>query len=166
MSSDTHPPVVIERRYRAPLAEVWALWTTREGFESWWGPEGFRVEVHTIEPRPGGRLDYDMIADTPEMQAAMREMGWSTSHATHGRFAEIRPMTWLVLVHQIDFIPGVETYESRIDVALSAEGDTTRMVVTLHPHRDPLWTARSAEGFASQLGKLDRRYAAAPLSAG
>jgi uncharacterized protein YndB with AHSA1/START domain len=38
--------VVIERTYRAPLEELWALWTTSDGFESWWGPEGFRTKVH------------------------------------------------------------------------------------------------------------------------
>jgi hypothetical protein len=32
------------------------------------------------------------------------------------------------------------------------------MVVTLHPHLDPEWTKMSAEGFGSQLTKLDQRY--------
>ena len=35
--------VVVERVYRAPVEDLWALWTTKAGFESWWGPEGFRV---------------------------------------------------------------------------------------------------------------------------
>ena len=42
------PKVVIERTYRAQAKELWALWTTKRGFESWWGPEGFRVEVHNL----------------------------------------------------------------------------------------------------------------------
>jgi uncharacterized protein YndB with AHSA1/START domain len=29
---------VIERTYRATVQELWELWTTKEGFESWWGP--------------------------------------------------------------------------------------------------------------------------------
>ena len=58
--------VVIERTYRARVEELWELWTTKEGFESWWGPEGFRVEVHALEARAGGALEYDMIADAPE----------------------------------------------------------------------------------------------------
>ena len=40
-------------------------------------------------------------------------------------------------------------------------GERVRMVVTLHPHRDPQWTKASGEGFASQLGKLDRRFGVA-----
>src|ERR1700736_1917583 len=43
--------VVVERTYRAGAQELWDLWTTKEGFESWWGPEGFRVEVYKLEAR-------------------------------------------------------------------------------------------------------------------
>ena len=32
------------------------------------------------------------------------------------------------------------------------------MLVTLHPHIELQWTPMSAEGFASQLTKLDRRF--------
>src|SRR5690606_10009652 len=81
-------PMVIERTYRARVEELWELWTTKEGFESWWGPQGFRVEVHVLEPRVGGRLEYDMIADAPEMIEAMKRMGQPVSHGTRGRYAE------------------------------------------------------------------------------
>ena len=66
--------VVVERTYRARLQELWDLWTTKEGFESWWGPEGFRVEVRTLEARTGGALHYAMIADAPEAIAAMKRL--------------------------------------------------------------------------------------------
>src|SRR6185503_2247611 len=75
IATATRPRVVIERTYRARDEELWRLWTTKEGFESWWGPEGFRVEVHAIEAQAGGRLHYDMIADAPEQIAAMKQMG-------------------------------------------------------------------------------------------
>lgn len=150
--------IIVERLYRAPVEELWELWTTKDGFESWWGPEGFRVEVHALEARPGGALDYDMIADTPEMIAAVKEMSQSASHGTRGWFEEFKPFTRLTLKHVIDFIAGVEPYESLIEVAFERAGDQTRMVVTVHPHRDPHWTRMSAEGFRSQLAKLDRRF--------
>jgi uncharacterized protein YndB with AHSA1/START domain len=150
--------VVIERSYRAGIEELWALWTTKDGFESWWGPEGFRVEVHVLEPREGGRLEYDMIADTPEMVAAMKEMGQAVSHDTRGIYAEFRPHARLRLTHVIDFIPGVAPYETNIEVGFAPVGDQARMIVTLHPHLDPEWTRMSVEGFTSQLTKLDRRY--------
>ncbi len=150
--------VVIERAYRASVEDLWALWTTKAGFESWWGPEGFRVEVHRLEAREGGALDYDMIADAPEAIAAMEEMGQPISHGTRGTYADFYPHARLKLVHVIDFVPGSETYESVIEVGFSAAGDLARMVVTLHPHLDPHWTQMSAEGFGSQLTKLDSRF--------
>src|SRR5687767_9404267 len=95
--------VVIERTYRARVEELWDLWTTKEGFESWWGPEGFRVEVHALEARPGGALEYDMMAATPEMVEAMKRMGRPASTPTRGWFAELEPKRRLVLKHMIDF---------------------------------------------------------------
>jgi uncharacterized protein YndB with AHSA1/START domain len=159
--TDTQEPqaiVVVERTYRAGVEDLWALWATKDGFESWWGPEGFRVEVHALEPREGGKLDYDMIADAPEAIAAMKQMGQPISHGTHGRYTQFRPHTRLVLVHDIDFVPGMETYESIIEVDFYPKGDEARMVVTIHPHRDPHWTKMAVQGFASQLTKLDRKY--------
>jgi len=150
--------VVVERSYRAPVEELWALWTTKAGFESWWGPEGFRVEVHVLEPREGGAPQYDMIADSPEAIAAMKSMGQPLSHDTRGTYTEFRPPLRLKLVHVIDFVPDSETYESVIEVDFSVAGDLARMVVTVHPHLDPHWTRMSVMGFNSQLTKLDRRY--------
>ena len=49
----TNPPSVvtiqIERTYPAAPQEVWRLWTTREGIESWWAPDGFTVEVRALD---------------------------------------------------------------------------------------------------------------------
>jgi uncharacterized protein YndB with AHSA1/START domain len=150
--------VVIERTYRAPIEELWALWTSKAGFESWWGPEGFRVEVHALEARAGGALEYDMIADTPEMVAAMEKMGQPASHFTRGRFGEFRPHDRLTLVHVIDFIVGVAPYETTIEVDFKSAGGGASMVVTVHPHLDPHWTKMTVEGFTSQLTKLDKRF--------
>src|SRR5262249_32186518 len=89
--SAVRPKVVVERTYRARVEELWELWTTKKGFESWWGPEGFRVGVHTLEARVGGALHYDMIADAPEQIEAMKQMARPSSHETRGRFAEFKP---------------------------------------------------------------------------
>src|SRR5688572_28581957 len=104
--------VVIERTYRAEPAELWDLCTTKEGFESWWGPEGFRVEVHKLEARVVGALHYDMIADAPEQIAALKEMGQAISHETRGTFVELVPRERLAITHVIDFLPGVKPYDS------------------------------------------------------
>jgi uncharacterized protein YndB with AHSA1/START domain len=150
--------VVVERTYRASVQELWDLWTTKEGFEAWWGPEGFRVEVHEIDPRIGGLLHYDMIAHTPEVIAEMKKMGQPLSHSTRGKFSELKLHHRLALTHVIDFLPGVKPYENTMAVELFPSGDSVRMVVTLSPMHDPDFTKMQKEGFTSQLTKLDKRF--------
>jgi uncharacterized protein YndB with AHSA1/START domain len=151
--------VVVERTYQARVEELWDLWTTKEGFESWWGPEGFRVEVHALQARVGGELHYDMIADAPEMVAEMRRMDRPASHETRGRFTEMKPHQRLAITHRIDFLPGIEPYDNTIAVEFFPSGTSVRMVVTLDPLHDEEFTKMSSEGFGSQLTKLDRRFA-------
>jgi uncharacterized protein YndB with AHSA1/START domain len=151
--------VVVERTYRAAVEDVWDLWTTKDGFESWWGPQGFRAEVEEIDAQVGGALRYEMIADTPEMIAAMKQMGQPTSHATRSRFAEFKPYSRLVLRNVIDFLPGVAAYESDIAVDFFPDGDRVRMVVTLDGMHSEEFTKMQKEGFTSQLTKLDARFA-------
>jgi uncharacterized protein YndB with AHSA1/START domain len=150
--------VVIERTYRARIEDVWALWTTKQGFESWWGPQGFRADVHELDARVGGALRYDMVADSPEAIAAMKQMGQPTSHATRSRFSELEPHSRLVLTNVIDFLPGVAAYESHIAVDFTASADRVRMVVTLDRLHSDEFTKMQEEGFTSQLTKLDQRF--------
>jgi hypothetical protein len=100
-----------------------------------------------------------MIADTPEMIAAMQQMGQPTSLRTVSRFAELEPCRRLVLTNVIDFLPGVATYESNIAVDLASTGDSVRMVVTLDAMHSDKFTKMQKEGFTSQLTKLDERFA-------
>lgn len=153
--------IVIERTYRANIEDVWDLWTTKEGFESWWGPQGFRVEVQQLDARVGGALHYEMIADSPEMIAAMKQMGQPISHPTHSRFSELELRKRLVLTNVIDFLPGVAPYESRIAADFFVTSGSVRMTVTLDALHDVQWTKRQQEGMTSQITKLDARFASA-----
>ncbi|HVZ21191.1 MAG TPA: SRPBCC domain-containing protein [Vicinamibacterales bacterium] len=151
----TQQPIVLDRTYRATLEELWNLWTTKDGFESWWGPEGFRVEVQTIDARPGGTLTYDMIADAPEAIEAMRRMGQPISHRTTGTFSEVIRHTRIALTHLIDFVAGVAPYDSTAVVEFAPSGDAVRMIVTLSPLHDEQWTRNATMGWTSQLTKLE-----------
>jgi uncharacterized protein YndB with AHSA1/START domain len=153
-------PVRFERTYEASAQDLWDLWTTKEGFESWWGPEGFRVEVHAIEPRVGGKLSYDMLAVEPAHIEYLKKEGMAASHGTHGTFVEVEPQRRLKILHVIDFIPGLAPYENNILVELFPGETNVRMVVTIDAHPDEEWTRRSAAGFESQLRKLPGALAA------
>jgi uncharacterized protein YndB with AHSA1/START domain len=71
--------ITIERTYHAPIEDIWELWTTKDGIESWWGPDGFRVEVKKLDLCPGGALDYAMIATGADQIAFLKKAGmrWS-----------------------------------------------------------------------------------------
>ena len=159
MSNVVELSLVIERTYTAAVEELWDLWTTKDGFESWWGPEGFRVDVHVIEARLQGALYYDMVADTPEMIETMTRMGQPSSTACRGSFSEYKQHERLALTQVIDFLPRVPAYDSvmKVDFFPVADG-RVRMVVELSQMHDEQFTKMQRMGFTSQLTKLDRRF--------
>jgi uncharacterized protein YndB with AHSA1/START domain len=150
--------VTFERSYTATLDEVWELWTTKDGFESWWGPEGFSVKVHEINARAGGVLRYDMIATAPDAVAAMKSMGAPVSTPSSLTYTEVTPQRRLAYQHAVDFIPDVKPYAVTTVVELQATGDTVRMTVTSDAMHSEEWTKRASMGMESQLRKLDSRF--------
>jgi uncharacterized protein YndB with AHSA1/START domain len=156
--SNTRPSTLIERSYHTSVEELWALWTTKEGFESWWGAEGSRVEVHAIEAREGGKLHYEMIAMTPADIATRHRLGLPPSSSALARFTEFKPYQRLVLTHVVDFVPGVKSHEQRIAVDFFPAGDAVRMVTTIEAMEDEEFTRTSIRVFTDQLEMLDRRF--------
>jgi uncharacterized protein YndB with AHSA1/START domain len=146
--------ITIERTFNAAIEDVWALWTTADGIESWWGPEGFRVKVRTLELRPGGALHYDMIAVGPDQIAFMKKAGMPLSQATRATYKEVKPHTRLALDHVVDFVPGVEAYDTATIVELAARGADTHLVLTIEAMHDERWTQMAVMGWESELGKL------------
>lgn len=155
-------PIVIERVYAASPEEVWEMWTTKEGIEAWWGPEGFAVTVRAIDVRPGGQLDYAMSAVAPEMRAFMAQSGMPATTEHHVTYTEVDPPRVLAYRHPVDFVPGVTAYDvtTRIELAPHPGGKTALRLVTDRLH-DDTWTGRTQAGWESELGKLDRALAAA-----
>jgi uncharacterized protein YndB with AHSA1/START domain len=153
--------IKFERRYEsAAVEDLWDLWTTKAGFESWWGPKGFRVAVRKLELRVGGELLYDMIAVAPEEIAAMERMNMPKTHETRGTFTQIEQLRHLEITHLIDFVPGVQSYENRIRVEFSKTSDGAQMIITVQPHHDPKWTQMAKMGMESQLSKVSAALAA------
>jgi uncharacterized protein YndB with AHSA1/START domain len=153
--------IKFERRYQdAAVEDLWDLWTTKEGFESWWGPKGFRVEVRKLELREGGGLLYDMIAAAPEEIAAMEKLNMPRSQRAGATFGRIEPLKYLELVHLIDFVPGVKPYQNRIRVEFSNADGGAQMVITVEPYHNPEWTRMATMGMESQLTKVPALLAA------
>jgi len=148
--------IVIERTYLASIEDVWELWTTKEGIESWWGPDGFSVKVHELNLRAGGEMRYAMTAVEPAQVRFMEQAGIPVTTEAKLTYTEIVPGKSIAYTHRADFIPGVEPYDVGNKVELFVQGESVRMVLTLDPMHSDEWTQRAAMGMESQLKKLAR----------
>lgn len=145
----------IKRAYAASIADVWALWTTKSGIESWWGPEGFDVAVTSLDLRPGGDLVYVMTAVGAEQVAFMKSAGMPLSAECRVTYTEVVPAVRLAYKTLADFVPGVAPYEVATVVKFEAVDDGARLVITVDAMHDDLWTERARAGHESQMRKLD-----------
>ena len=157
--SETSKPgkrIALERIYRATVQDVWDLWTTKEGIESWWGPGGFAVTVRKLDLRPGGQLLYAMTAVDPPQVEFMKKAGMPLTTEARITYTDIVPLRRLAYIHLTDFIPGVEPYDVATVVELLAVGQGVRMVLTFDAMHSDEWTQRAVMGWESELGKLTK----------
>ena len=146
--------VSLERTFNAPIEEVWELWTTKEGIESWWGPDGFAVKVRKLDLHPGGELLYAMTATAPDQIEFVKKAGMPLTTESRIVFVEIAPPRKLAYTQTADFIPGVKPYEVAMTVELEESAQGTRMVLTLDAMHDEHWTKMAVMGWENELGKL------------
>jgi uncharacterized protein YndB with AHSA1/START domain len=146
----------IERVYAATPERVWELWTTAEGIEQWWAPDGFEARVETLDLRPGGELRHSLTATAPEQVQFMESAGIPLTTVATKRFTEIDEPNRLGYTSQIDFVPGVEPYEHLTEIDLEADGDDVRVVMTMNPLHDDEWTERLVAGRQNELDNLGR----------
>lgn len=154
------PKLTFERTFRASVQEVWDLWTTREGIESWWGPDGFSVAVRDLNLRPGGDLLYSMSAVEPDQMEFMTRAGMPLITEHRLTFTEVDPPRRLAYKDMADFIPGVEPYEVDTVIELHEVPDGVRMVLTVDRMHDDEWTRLATMGRESELNRLEAVLAA------
>jgi uncharacterized protein YndB with AHSA1/START domain len=149
-----------ERVYDAPIKDVWALWTTKEGLEEWFAPEGMHVEVTALELRVGGAFEHVMTAVGAEQVVYLANLNRRTTVRVSGRFVEMVRHRRLRIRFDIDFVPGVESYPYDMVVELHAEAGRVRMILTADRHPDPEMTRGAIIGLTSQLQRFDLAIAA------
>lgn len=145
----------IQRIYAASLDEVWVLWTTKSGIESWWGPEGFEVTVTSIDLRSGGDLIYRMTAAAPEQVAFMMRAGIPLTTECKVTYTEVVPRRRLAYKTSVDFVPGVAPYEVATVVEFNETLEGVKLTITFDAMHDDVWTERAHAGHESQMRKLD-----------
>ena len=156
MTSGSRRRVTLERTFEASIEEVWDLWTTKEGIESWWGPDGFVVKVQKLDLRPGGELLYTMTATGPDQIAFLKNAGMPLVTETRAMYTEVDPPKRLAYTTRADFIPGVEPYDAATVVELHPSEGGVRLVLTLDAMHDERWTQMAVMGWEMELGKLAR----------
>jgi uncharacterized protein YndB with AHSA1/START domain len=146
--------ITLERVYQADIQDVWDLWTTKEGIESWWGPGGFSVAVRKLDLRPGGEMHYAMMAVDPPQVEFMKKAGMPLTQECRITFTEVTPPRRLAYINLVDFIAGVDQYNVATIVDLEQKGGSVRMRLSLDPMHNDEWTQRAVMGWNSEIDKL------------
>jgi uncharacterized protein YndB with AHSA1/START domain len=154
MARTTRKKITLERSFTASVEDVWELWTTKDGIESWWGPEGFTTKVLKLDLWPGGELRYQMTATAPEQVAFMKKAGMPLMNETHGHYDEVVKHSRLAFTQVADFVPGVAAYDIETLVELFPSGQSVKLVLTFDAMHDEQWTRMAEMGWDSELGKL------------
>ncbi len=152
----TRGRVTIERTYKGCIDDVWRLWTTKQGIESWWGPAGFSTKVLKLDLRAGGELRYAMTATAPAQVEFMKNAGMPLTNEGRITYTEVVNQRRLGYIHLADFVPGVEPYDVATLVEFHTNESSMRMVLTFDAMHDEEWTKRAVMGHESQLDKLEK----------
>jgi uncharacterized protein YndB with AHSA1/START domain len=148
--------VSIERTLGGTVEDVWELWTTKAGIESWWGPDGFVVKVRRLDVRLGGELLYAMSATAPEQIEFLKKAGMALTTESLVTYTDVVPLKRLAFTQMADFIPGVTPYEVATAVELKPVPQGVRLVLTLDAMHDEYWTKMAVMGWENELDKLGR----------
>jgi len=146
--------ITLERTIRAPPREIWELWTTKKGLESWWGPEGFVTKVRRLEVSPGGKFEYEMTATGAEQVEALKKTNLPLKSRAHGSYKEVRAPKRLVYKTVAGFIPGISPYEIATLVEFQVVPGGTKLTVIQDAMHNEEWTRMSEVGMGSSLDKL------------
>jgi uncharacterized protein YndB with AHSA1/START domain len=152
--------ITIDRTYDgAAIADVWEMWTTKDGIEAWWGPEGFAVTVRSIDLAVDGVMAYTMRATDAGQIEFMKKAGMPLATDHQMKYTEVSPPRRLAFSHYADFIPGVEPYEITHLVELHEVAGGVRVTVAIDRMHDDYWTEMAVKGWTSQMQKLEKSLA-------
>ena len=110
--------VRIERIFDAPIDLVWELWATAEGFQKWYGPDGFTIPTAEMDVQVGGRRLFAM--ESPDGSMKM----WFT-----GEYREVTPTSRLVYTESMADENG--NVISPADMGMPGHPEVTEVTVEL-----------------------------------
>lgn len=107
--------LVLEHRFNATAAKVFAAYTDPKLIPKWWAQKGGPFRVDVMEVRPGGRWRF------VQGQPGGQEVAFS------GQYLEVRPVSRLVYTFQVEGQPGSELTAA---VDLHESAGVTRLKLT------------------------------------
>jgi uncharacterized protein YndB with AHSA1/START domain len=118
-SAAAAPERMLEKQgiVKAPIAEVWKAWTTREGVRSFFAPDA------NVDPRPGGLYEVYM---NPFAEAGMR--GADDMHVLAVQEPVMLTFTWNAPPSN----PEIRKQRTMVIIRLKALDDTTTEVTIHH----------------------------------
>ncbi len=153
-----------ERTIPAPIEKVWSLWTTKEGLESWWCPEGFKMVVQDLEVRVGGRIDFRYedaaTAANPAWSRVLQARGVSTLWTARGMFLVMDPLRRLAFQQALDFGAKSRPQEYRMTAEFRRRGLETFVVLAAEASPSKHWSLLGKPNLVGQLDRLTGALAA------
>ncbi len=150
-------PIKLEKVYKTSPEKIWELWTTPEGIQSWWAPDGFTVKVEKLELMPEGKLVYTMTATAQPQIEFMQSMGMPLATTSQKTFVEVEEDKKLSYNSLVDFVPDHDPYNFLTVVTLEpVDENSTRVVMEMQPLHDEEWTGRLVDGRQNELSNLEK----------
>ena len=102
----------------------------------------------------GGHRTF--TATGPEQVEFMKGAEMPLTTEARKTFTEVLPPRRIAYRSLIDFVPGVDPYQELTVVDLTPSGDNVRVVMTMEPLHDEVWTQRLVTGRENELDNLAR----------
>ncbi|MCJ8519313.1 uncharacterized protein YndB with AHSA1/START domain [Pseudorhizobium tarimense] len=148
---DSNRIISVNRLISAPPELVFKMLTAARHLDKWWGPDGFVTETHGMDFSVGGLWRYTMHGPDKDWP------NWI-------RYKEISPPNRIAYDHGAE-VGEPAWFEGAI--TLEAEGDATRITITLTfataEAREATVKHGAVEGGKQTLARLDA-YVTAPLT--
>lgn len=61
-----------KREFDAPVSLVWRAYTEKELLDQWWAPKPWKTETKSMDFRPEGKWEYDMVGPNGERHGGIQ----------------------------------------------------------------------------------------------
>lgn len=140
-----------------PKDKVWRAYADKEWFEKWWGPEGWETTTKQFDFRPGGVVHYGMKCVDENQGEWFGQISWGLMDVQS--VDEGNSFTYQDFFSDENGSKNTELPALTVTNTFTEENEKTtivsRSVADSAEQIEELLKMGMAEGFASQLRKLD-----------